>query len=162
MRLTHIYHADTRAGVQARFQFAGSDGRYVTLQPALLGLGLPNAAELLVVDQLVDGWILPADRALRVLLQAQLTEPHAQRIEQQQSANQRHASTDDQLDGLVGLQRPDDAGQHAQHATLGARGDEPRRWRLAKEATVAGAFLCVEDRYLALESEDRAVHVGLA
>ena len=53
-------------------------------------------------------------------------------------------------------------GQHAEHAALGAARHQSRRRRLGVEAAVAGPFLGVEHRRLALEPEDAAVDVRLA
>ena len=53
---------------------------------------------------------------------------------------------------------PDDPGQHAEHAGLGARRGQLGRRRLGDQAPVAGAVVGVEDGDLALEAEDRPVH----
>ena len=53
---------------------------------------------------------------------------------------------------------PDDAGQHAEHAGLGARGRQVGRRRLGDHVAVGGAVLRVEHGDHALEPEDRAVH----
>ena len=121
-----------------------------------------DAAELLVVDQLPLRRVFRADRALGVLAELELAELHLQRVEQQQPADQRVADPDDQLDDLVGLERADDPGQHAEHAALGAGRHQARRRRLREEAAVARPLRSPEDRDLALETEDRAVDVGLA
>ncbi len=49
-------------------------------------------------------------------------------------------------------------GQHAEHAALGARRRELGRRRRREEAAVARALVRLEDRHLALEAVDRAVH----
>ncbi len=74
----------------------------------------------------------------------------------------RVADPGDQLDRLVGLQRPDGAAEHPEHAAFGAGGDHPRRGRLRVQAAVAGPVLRPEDAELAVEAVDRAPHVGLA
>ena len=104
--------------------------------------------------------MVAADRAARVALEPHLGERGLERVEQQQSADQRVANSQQQLDRLVGLDRADDAGQDAEHAALGAARSKLRRRGRRKEAAVAGADLRLEDRDLAFEAEDRAVHDG--
>src|SRR5271154_5234372 len=72
------------------------------------------------------------------------------------------AYADDELQRLSRLNRTDDSGQHAQHATFGARRHEAGRRRLRIQATVARAVWIAEDCYLALEAKNGAVDVGLA
>ena len=126
------------------------------------GGGLFDAAELVVVDQLGDGRMRAADRAVGILAQLQRAEVHAQRVDQQQAADQRLADAEDQLDDLGRLDDADEAGQNAEHATLRAGGNEPGRRRLRVEAAIARAFLGGEDAGLSFEAEDGAVGVGLA
>src|SRR6202035_1443156 len=127
----------------------------------LLGLGR-DAAELLVVDELVLGGVLGADGAGGVLLELELAEAHLQSVEEQQAADERLADADDELDRLVRLESADDPRQHPEDPALGAGGDEAGRRRLGEEAAVAGTPGAPEDRHLALEAEDRPVDVGLA
>ena len=101
----------------------------------------PEAAELLVVDQLRDRRVRAAHRAVGILAQLQLAEPHPQRVVDQEAANQRLANSGDQLDGFGRLDHADDAGQHAQDATLGAARHEPGRRRLGIQAAIARAVL---------------------
>src|SRR4029078_348567 len=62
------------------------------------------------------------------------------------------------LDGLGALERAEHTGQQPEHTALGAaRRQLGRRW-LWKQAAVARARAGLEDRQLALEAEDRAVH----
>ena len=68
--------------------------------------------------------------------------------------------SDAELQRLVRLQRADDARQHAEHAAFGAARCELGRRRLREEAAVARTLVRLEDRHLALEAEDRAVHDG--
>ena len=63
-----------------------------------------NAAELLVVDELPDGWMVAADGTVRILLELQLTELELQCVKEDQPADQRITAVDDQLDGLNGLE----------------------------------------------------------
>src|SRR5438128_11053082 len=65
-------------------------------------------AEALVVDVLGDGGGLAADRALRSAAQLDLAERGLERVEQEVTTDERLADPEEQLDGLVRLQRPDD------------------------------------------------------
>src|SRR5262249_17307871 len=78
----------------------------------------------------------------------------------QQPADQRVAEAEEDLDALDGLDRADDAGQHPQHARLGAGRGQLRRGRLGDEAAGARTLVGGGHRGLALEAEDRAVHHG--
>jgi hypothetical protein len=103
--------------------------------------------------------MVAADGALRVALQLERAELHLQGIEEQEPADQRLAGADDELQRLGGLDGAHDAGQHAEHAAFGAARDEARRRRFRIEAAIARAVLRREDRDLAVEPEDAAVHV---
>ncbi len=123
--------------------------------------GRRDAAELVVVDELLD-LVRAAGGAVGVLAQLEGAEAHAERVDEQQAADERLADAEDELDDLGGLDDADEAGKDAEHAAFGAAGDEARRRRLGVEAAVAGAFLGGEDAGLAFEAEDAAVGVGLA
>src|SRR5581483_9151760 len=111
-------------------------------------------AELDVVDVLGDRWRLAADRAVRVAAQLHLGERGSERVEEEQPAGERLADPERELDRLVRLQRADDAGQHAEHAALGAARSELWRRRLREQAAVAGPLVRLEDGDLPLEAED--------
>ena len=130
--------------------------------PATAALERRHPAELLVVDQLGNGRMLAAHHAVRVAAQLELAEAQLEGVVDHQTPGGHVADAEQHLDHLVGLQRADHAGQHAQHAALGAARHQSRRRRFAVEAAVAGAVLVIEHRDLALEAEDRSVHVGLA
>ena len=83
-----------------------------------------------------------------------------ERVEEQQPALQRVADSEQELERLVRLQRADDPGQDAEDAALGAARRELGRRRRGEEAAVARALAGLEDRHLALEAVDRAVHDG--
>ena len=69
----------------------------------------------------------------------------------------------EQLDRLGRLDGADHAGQHAQHAALGAARHQAGRRRLGVQAAIARpALLGVEHRRLALEAKDRAIDIRLA
>ncbi len=122
-----------------------------------------NAAELLVVDELGDGGVEAADRALGILAQLEFAEAHVERVDQQQPADERIALAENQLDDLGGLDDADQPRKNAQHAALGATGNQARRRRLRDRGSGSrGRRFGGEDAGLALESEDGAVDVGLA
>src|SRR6266542_982924 len=121
-----------------------------------------DTAELLVVDQLGDGRVLAADRALRVLANADVLEGQLQRVVDEQPPDQRVADAGDELDRLVGLDRADRGAEHAEHAALGAGGNHAGRGRLGVQAAVARPVLGPEHARLPVETIDRAPHVGLA
>src|SRR5688572_9714424 len=77
-----------------------------------------DAAELLVVDQLAHGRVLAADRAVGILLEADLPEAHRESIEQEEASTERFSVAQDQLDRLQGLEAPDDAGEGTDDAAL--------------------------------------------
>ena len=80
------------------------------------------------------------------------------RVVRQESTDQWVTEFQQQLDGLDGLDRSDDARQDAQHARLGATRREFRRRRLGDHAAIARSDVGVEDGDLSLEAEDRTVH----
>ena len=141
---------------------ARSDGLVVRDFERTDCLRLLDAAELVVVDQFFDGRVRAADGAVGILAELEVAEVHAQRVDQQEAADERLADAEDELDDLGRLDDADEAGQDAEDAALGAGRDEARRRRFGIEAAVARAFLGGEDAGLALEAEDGAVGVGLA
>ena len=117
----------------------------------------PHAAELLVVDQFVD------HRPLGIGPELELPKLHAQGIKEEQPAAQGGADTGDDFHGLGGLNHPNDSGEYAHHAALGAgRNHARRRWLGEEVAVVRALGIQVEHRGLAFKTEDRAVHVGFA
>src|SRR5437773_2897119 len=149
------------ATVEPLFQLDRRDFRCIVLN-VLHGCGLRggmNPAELLVIDQLFHGRMSAAHRAVGILAKLQFPEPHAQRIENQKTADERFADSDDQLDRFSGLNRTDDAWQHAEHAPLrAARHESGRRW-FGIQAAIAWAVLGREYGGLPFETEDAAVSV---
>ena len=120
-----------------------------------------DTAEFLIIDELGDGRMIAAHRALGIAPQLQFAEPHRQRIIEHQPADQRLADAQDQLHGLGGLNQPDRSGQNAEHPAFGAAWNQAGRWRLRIQAAIAGAAGIREDRGLTLEAEDGSVHVRL-
>src|SRR5579883_200044 len=162
VRLAHVEDEDVLAGIETALQLNRGDLRNSILHSGLLYfLFRENATELLVVDQLFHRRMLAANRAVGILAQLQLAELHAQRINQQQAANQGVAFAEDQLDDLCCLNDTQQSGQDAEHAAFRARRNEPRRWRFRIKAAIAWAVFRCEDAGLALKAEDGSVGVRL-
>ena len=160
VRLANIEDVEIVAAIEARFQIARSDFGDGCLRRG--SFFTANAAELGVVNQLGDGAVCAAERAIGIFAQLQFAEAHGERIEKQQAADEMFAHADDELQRLGRLNRADDSRQHAQHAAFGAGRNEARRRRLGIQAAVAGAVWVTEDCYLAFEAKNGAVDVGLA
>ncbi len=80
-----------------------------------------------------------ADGALGIFAELELAEAHAERVDEQEAADERLADAEDELDDLGGLDDADQAGEDAEDAALRAGGDKAGRRRLGIEAAVAGA-----------------------
>ncbi len=115
----------------------------------------------MVVNQLMYRRMIAAHRAFRIAAQFQLAEAHSQSVVKQQAADQRFAQAQDQLHGFGCLDQSDRARQDAQHAAFGAARNQTRGRRFGIKAPVARPTRVGEDRRLPLETENRAVHVGL-
>src|SRR3954452_21516103 len=112
------------------------------VQRRLLGLGRDGAAEVLVVlEQVGDGRVLAAERAVRVLADLDLAVLHLQGVVDHQLADQRLTDAGQELDRLVDLDGSDRGAQHTQDTALGARRNHARRRRLRVEAAVARGVL---------------------
>ena len=121
-----------------------------------------SAAEVLVVNELGDSRVLAAEGALGIAPQLEFAELHVERVEQEQAVEERGAFAEDELQNLGGLDEADHAGQHAQHAALGAARDGAGRRGLRIEAAIARPpQVRREDAGLAFEAKDGAVHVRL-
>jgi len=69
-----------------------------------------EAAELFVVHELGDGWVLAADRALRITPNTYFAETHGQRIVHQQTADEGFAFANDEFNGFCRLNHANDPG----------------------------------------------------
>ncbi len=80
--LAHVENVEVVAAVEALFQIF-----HLHFGCGHFGLGLlaANSAELLIVNQLGDGRILSASRAIGILAQLEFAELHAERVDQQQA-----------------------------------------------------------------------------
>src|SRR5918999_1793528 len=86
VRLAHVEDGDLVAVLQAPLELLDRDLRH--LAGLVPGVRLWDAAELLVVDELGDGGVLAADRAVRVLAQLHLAEAHPQSVVEQQAPDE--------------------------------------------------------------------------
>ena len=77
-----------------------------------------------VVYQLGDRRILAANRAIGILAQLEFAELHAERVDQQQTPDQRIACAENQLDDFGGLDHADQSRKNAQHSAFGAGGNQ--------------------------------------
>src|SRR5712691_10393965 len=95
-----------------------------------------ESAELLVVEELGDSWMRAAEWTIGIAPDADLAEPHGQRIIQHQASNQRLSLADQELDRFRRLDEPNHPGQHTQDPDLTARRHHAwRGWR-GEEAAV--------------------------
>src|SRR5213594_1134992 len=156
-RLSNVEEDDRFAPIDLLLQLRDRD---LELLPDLFRR-TPQAAELLVIDEFLDRRTRSADRALGVLAQLELPKLHPERVEDEETADERVAPPEEKLDRLDRLDRPDDAREHTEHPALRARRDEARRGRFRVQASVAGALGRVEDARLAFEAEDRSIDVRL-
>src|SRR5690348_4728912 len=156
----HIENEKIVATVQSRLQFAWRDFRDLDVRGG--SFFATHAAELVVIDKLMNGAILAAHRALGILAQFEFAEAHSQRVKQEQSANQTIAAAENQFDRFHSLNRADDSWQNAEHSALSAGRHQAGRRRLGIEAAVARTVRHAEDRDLPLEPKNGAVHIGLA
>ena len=106
--------------------------------------------------------MLAANRALRVASQFQLAKLHVERVEQQQSSDERSALADGELQNFRRLDAADNSGQHAEHPAFRATRHHAGRRRFGIQTAVArSAEMRREHAGLALETENRAVNIWL-
>src|SRR5215475_6643392 len=117
MRLPNVENEEIIATIEARLQFPRRYFRNLDIRHR--GFFAADTAEFVVVDEFGDGRICAADRAVRILTQLQFAELHGKCVEKQQTAYEAISAADDELDRLHGLNRADDAGQNAKHASFG-------------------------------------------
>src|ERR1017187_8823256 len=159
VRLAHINDLDAKLRIVERLlhvlhrDFVGIDGR-------VYWFGC-DAAEHFVIAQFLDGWMFAADGALRVAAEFQFAELHVERVEQQQSPDERTALADGELQNFRRLDAADNAGQHAEHPAFRAAWHHAGRRRFGiKTAVTRPAEMRRKHAGLALETENRAVNIG--
>ena len=108
-------------------------------------MGLRDIAELLVIDEFVNRWFLPADRAIRILPEVQRSNFHGKGVKAKEFSHKILALPQDELDGLEGLYGSDETGQYTKNPGLGTAWSHSRRRWFGIEATIAGTLTRVED-----------------
>src|SRR6185369_14420510 len=137
------------------------DSHFVGVLRGRLRLGR-DAAEHLVIDELGDRRIFATDRALYVATQLELAKLHVERIEQEQTSDQRTPFTQRELQYLRRLNAADDPRQHAQHTAFRATGHHSRWRRFGIKAAIARpADMRGEDAGLTFKTKDGAVNIRL-
>src|SRR5579871_1833989 len=153
VRLAHVDQHELVTAVEHGFDFREIGRAHVHL--CLLSgrrVGAGHPAELMVIDQLGDGAVVAADGAVGILPQLQFAEAHAERIIEEQAADQGLADPEDQFHGLGGLNQTNGAGENSEHAAFSATWHEAWGWRFGIEAAVARAAFIGEYRRLTLEA----------
>ena len=126
-----------------------------------MGRATGPAAKGLVVNKPGNGGVLSAGRALPVAAQFEFPEFEVQGVEHQQAVQKREALAEEEFEDLGSLDKADDAGQDAQHAGLGATGNQPRGRGFWKKTAIArSAQVRRKDAGLPFKAEDGPVHVG--
>ena len=90
--LAHIEHKEIVSGIEALLQFFRCHVQHGSSCPLLLAT---NAAEMLIVNQLRNCWMVAADRTVGVLAQLQFAKAHGERVHQKQASDERLARTQD-------------------------------------------------------------------
>src|SRR5579885_221451 len=122
---------------------------------------LLQRADICVGRQVFGMGVFAAGRAVRVSVETQFAEFTGEGVIGHHATHQRLANVEQELDRLGRLQDTDDAGQHAQHARLGAAWSQRHRGRLWIETAIARPLVRFEDGQLPLETEDAAMNDGL-
>ena len=104
--------------------------------------------------------MIAAYRAGGIAPELELAELHGPGVVEQQPADERRTRAEYELQCFGGLNRTDDAGEHAKDAAFGAARHESWRRRLGIQAPVAGSADRRKHRRLPFEAEDAAVGVG--
>ena len=114
--------------------------------PARRVRSLMRHAVLVVLGDHYRSRVRPAGRAVRVSSHLEGAERLLERVVGEQSAHERVAQAQEQLDGLQRLDRADDSREHAEHSGFGAAGCEHatrarRRGANRRRMVIAGGLL---------------------
>ena len=99
-----------------------------------------------------------AQRAIRIASDADLAEPHGQRIVHQQAADQGFALLHNEFNRLGCLYHSNDPGQNSQDAGLTSRRHHTRRGWCGEQAAVAWASMRREHTSLSFKLENAAMY----
>ena len=145
--------ADGVRGGVAGGEFCGVEGRG-------WGRGGGESAGEFGIEGGNDGGVGAADRAGGVTPEGEGAGGDGERVEVEETADERLAEAGEELDGFGGLEGSDETGDGAEDACFGAGGDGAWRWWGGEHAAVAGATGGgVEDGELAFEAMDSAVDI---
>src|SRR5260370_16497502 len=103
-----------------------------------------------------------ANHTVGILAQLQLAKLHAQRVDQQEPANQGIAGAQDQLDGLSCLNDSNQPGQDSQQPAFRARGYKSWRRRFRIQAAVARTVFAGDQPCLAFQTQDETIPLSLS
>src|SRR6516164_5218448 len=120
---------------------------------------LRDSAEFLIVDELGDGRMIAADRAIGITPQFQFAELHSEGVVEDQAPDQRLARAEDQFHGFGGLDQSNGSRQNSEYSAFRAAWYQPGRRRLGIQTSIAGAARIGKDARLSLEPEDGSVDV---
>src|SRR5258708_31632016 len=118
MRLAYVDDLNVVATVESLFQFSRRDFFH-----SIFGCGWwlwRDSAKLLVIDQLFDGRIVAAHRAIGILAQLQLAKAHSPCVEQEQPVNHDAGRAENYLHRFTGLNGAQHYGKDAEHAPFRA------------------------------------------
>src|SRR5262249_15387348 len=144
VRFPHVHEDEAFATVTALLELLDADLRHAS-EHRRRRYQRRFAAEGLVVDEPGDGRPGTTHRALRVLANAELPEAHRERVDQDETSDERLADAEENLQRLDGLHRPEKARQNTENAALGAARHEARRRGLREEAAIARSLRRPED-----------------
>ncbi len=160
VRFTNVNDLDAEARIIQRLLHV-LHGDFVGIADGLGGGGL-DAAELIVINQLLDRRVVTTDRARGIATQLEFAELHVERVEEQQASDHGRAFAQREFQNLRRLNATDDAGQHAEDAAFCATRHHAGRRRFGIQTAVArAAEVRREHAGLALEPEDRAIDIRL-
>src|SRR5437868_11135315 len=102
--------------------------------------------------------IFATGRTIGVAEEVQLAELARTRIVGHKASYQRLSDAQQEFNRLGCLQQPNNSGKHAQQTRLCTAWSKRSRWRLWIETAITRPFIRLEDRQLALKTEDAAMH----
>src|SRR5438132_5490078 len=159
--VAHVEDKQVLATIQTAFELIDRGFGEVGRRRRGRRLLAAHAAELFVVNELGDGGLIAAHRALRVAANLEFLEGHLQCIVQQQPAYEGRAVAEQEFDRLGRLDAPNQSGENAQYSAFGTTRHLARRRRLGIKAAIAWPLGWMEYRCLAVETKNAAIDVRL-
>src|SRR5579872_220227 len=105
---------------------------------------------------------LSAKRTRRIAFNDKFANVHAERIHEQQPADERFTDAENQFERFIRLERADDARKYTKNTAFRARRHRARRRRLREKTPITRAALRCEDADLSVKTKDRTINVGFA